>query len=305
MRSIRHIVVGMEFDPTGNALSPGTRRALEVAVCLAQEEGARLDLLHSIDAERYVEDAGGNLTIVHEGVPPGGEELLQATVDRLADDRIAAQVLIRREPPALAIAREAHRHGVDVVVVGSHDDEEPRDGLGNVAAAVVRDVTCPVWTVGPESAPAPRRILAATDLTAAGGDALEAAAFLARRLHAALDVVHAYQLTLEQQMEHEIRSDHDLSPVQEHALQRVRDQVQERAAGLSPELHVGCSSPVHAILAVAQEIRPDLLVLGAVSRTGIPGLVLGSTAQKLMSRTRWSVLVVKPEGFVSPVADQI
>ena len=41
--------------------------------------------------------------------------------------------------------------------------------------------------------------------------------------------------------------------------------------------------------------------MGTISRTGIPGILVGNTAEKLLERVDCSLLTVKPEGFVSPV----
>lgn len=294
MRSIRHLVLGLDFDPTGSALSAGSARALELAISVAEEEGARVDLVHSIAADRYVEQAGG-LVVVLEGLPPAGEEVLQGALARLADQSIAGQIRIHRERPWLALAREAREHGADLVVVGTHDESHERRGLGNVAVKVVRDSPCPVWAVGPMGNAVPRRILATTDLSEVGGRAVGAAAFLASRFRAELHVVHAYQITLEQQMEHAIHDPIDLGPVHGRAEEAVRRQVAEQAVGVAAELHVGCCSPLRGILSAAERIQPDLIVLGAVRRHGLPAMVLGSTAEKILARTAWSVLVVKPE----------
>jgi nucleotide-binding universal stress UspA family protein len=42
--------------------------------------------------------------------------------------------------------------------------------------------------------------------------------------------------------------------------------------------------------------------MGTVCRTGIPGLIIGNTAERVLDVVDCSVLTVKPEGFVSPVA---
>lgn len=47
----------------------------------------------------------------------------------------------------------------------------------------------------------------------------------------------------------------------------------------------------------------DLLVMGTMGRSGIPGLVIGNTAEGVMRRVVCSVLAIKPEGFVSPVTE--
>jgi nucleotide-binding universal stress UspA family protein len=45
----------------------------------------------------------------------------------------------------------------------------------------------------------------------------------------------------------------------------------------------------------------DLIVMGTVARAGVPGLLIGNTAEAVVPRVRCSVLTVKPEGFVSPL----
>jgi nucleotide-binding universal stress UspA family protein len=52
-------------------------------------------------------------------------------------------------------------------------------------------------------------------------------------------------------------------------------------------------------LATAKEVK--LIVMGTVSRTGIAGLLIGNTAEKILSQVDCGVLAVKPDGFVTPV----
>ena len=51
---------------------------------------------------------------------------------------------------------------------------------------------------------------------------------------------------------------------------------------------------------VAQGV--DLVVMGTVARGGIAGLLIGNTAERVLRKLPCSVLAVKPDGFVSPVA---
>ena len=44
----------------------------------------------------------------------------------------------------------------------------------------------------------------------------------------------------------------------------------------------------------------DVVVMGTVARTGIAGLVMGNTAERVLRRLRGSVLAVKPTGFRTP-----
>lgn len=49
------------------------------------------------------------------------------------------------------------------------------------------------------------------------------------------------------------------------------------------------------------EKHMDIVVMGSVARTGIPGLLIGNTAEKIVHAIETSAVVVKPDGFVSPI----
>ena len=52
---------------------------------------------------------------------------------------------------------------------------------------------------------------------------------------------------------------------------------------------------------LAEEKKVDLVVMGTVARTGLPGFFMGNTAESILNQLNCSVLAIKPEGFVSPV----
>ena len=45
----------------------------------------------------------------------------------------------------------------------------------------------------------------------------------------------------------------------------------------------------------------DLIIMGTVGRVGIPGLIIGNTAESILEQTKCSILAIKPEGFKTPV----
>jgi nucleotide-binding universal stress UspA family protein len=75
------------------------------------------------------------------------------------------------------------------------------------------------------------------------------------------------------------------------------------------EQHLKQPAKIHMIQGRPGEVIPeivdresiDLLVMGTVCRTGIPGFFIGNTAEMILSQVDCSVLTVKPEGFVTPV----
>lgn len=299
---LRKIVVGIDLDSGGGDFSRGARAALERARWLAEKTGASIDLLHSTAEDRFEERSGVVFRIVHTGVPPRACEALDRAVATLAEAGIAAQVVVRAEKPWLAITRHARASGADLVVLGKHDAEGPRANLGSVARKVVHDAPLPVWLARHGESPTLARIVATTDLTETGARAVRTAADLAALSGGELHVVHVYQVTLEAQ----------LAPgrLDEDAQERARDDAAQAlrrelaAAGVSgAKTHLLCTTPVQGILSVDEELRPDVLVMGSVSRTGIVGLFVGNTAEKCLERVRAALLVVKPEGFSSRLAE--
>jgi len=43
------------------------------------------------------------------------------------------------------------------------------------------------------------------------------------------------------------------------------------------------------------------VVMGTVARVGIPGFIIGNTAESILYRLNQSVFAIKPQGYVSPV----
>ena len=70
---------------------------------------------------------------------------------------------------------------------------------------------------------------------------------------------------------------------------------------LSCRVHLLNGEPDGLIPELSNKERVDLVVMGTLSRTGIPGLFIGNTAEKILQKINCSVLAVKPDGFKTPV----
>ncbi len=73
----------------------------------------------------------------------------------------------------------------------------------------------------------------------------------------------------------------------------------DRLSGVSVQVVEG--EPERVISHVVDRNGVDLVVMGTVAKSGIPGLLMGNTAERVLQRLRGSVFAVKPPGFVSPV----
>ena len=69
---------------------------------------------------------------------------------------------------------------------------------------------------------------------------------------------------------------------------------------LQPKLHLVKGKASEEIPQMVQELNVDLIVMGTVGRVGIPGLIIGNTAESILEQVQCSVLAIKPEGFETP-----
>jgi nucleotide-binding universal stress UspA family protein len=186
---------------------------------------------------------------------------------------------------------------IDLLVMGTHGRAGVRKFfLGSVAEEILRDVSCPVLTVGPNAARGfgadggPHRILYATDFRSESQLAAGYAVSLAEEFQASLTLVHclpapgAGELVNASQLEtHYRRQLGNLVPAEAEAWCKV-------------ECIVKHGDPAKGILEAAKERNVDLIVLGVRPDTGFPGasshLPL-PTAHKVVSQAECPVLTIR------------
>jgi nucleotide-binding universal stress UspA family protein len=146
------------------------------------------------------------------------------------------------------------------------------------------------------------RIVAAVDGSA---PALKATAFAAElaRLYGAelilLTVGHEISARLTAELEDYARREHLSSPLSElisaqaeNILAGARLEAQAKGATrISARSSIG--DPAEEILALAQEQKADLIVLGTRGHGRLAGLLLGSVAQKVLAHAACPVLIVR------------
>ena len=302
MQDFQRILAALDLGSRGDGLTPGSRKAVQRAAWIANRVEASLTLLHSQKLDEYWDSETGTFV---NGRGDEGERrrVLEVAVAELAREGVKAEFLVSSDSAWLAIIREVLRKEIDVVVAGKRTDVHSDDRkLGTVARKLVRKCPCAVWLEDPRETVDPSVILAATDLTPVGDRVVVLAASVAHAFGAELHIVHAYALSMEAQLAGgETRQDY------EHGKRKTAlDQI-ERALASTPmagaaKLHVGLTSPTQAVLGGVARLRPGLVVMGTVSRGGVPGLLIGNTAERLIDKIDCALLTVKPEDFVCPVA---
>ncbi len=214
------------------------------------------------------------------------------------------------EVPWHSVVLHAIAHAPDLLVVPARGDDP--HGPDSVTQHLIRKCPVPVWSVFPGGAPFPRRALAAVDPGAPGSverdlarRAIEMALRLAGRERQELHVAHACDVPAEALIRSKLgprRAQAFRDEQREQAQARLAELIEEaRLGGAIAGVHLPAGPPAAAIPALAEELGADLVTLGSAGRHGLAGVLIGSTAEAIVTRLARSVVVVKPSGYVSPV----
>lgn len=147
MSSYHQILVPVDGSPT-------SEHALDEAIRLAQLSGARLQLLHVVEALGYATGFEPALNYVNDVLPlmrMAGQKLLAHDREKALEKGVDADCILVDESPGRIcdhVADPALRTKADLIVVGSHG----RRGLGRVllgsdAEQIVRHAPAPVLVV--------------------------------------------------------------------------------------------------------------------------------------------------------------
>jgi len=300
MNRIERIVVGVDLQH--GVVGATARLAIEQAQSIAKMAGAHVTLVHSHRLDEQWNEEAGRFEAVAPDTGQAEADPLEQSARALRDAGLACDVVTSSDPPALAIVRQVLREGADLVVVGkrathTHDGRH----MGSVSMNVVRHAPCLVSVVKPGSSAHPKRIVAACDTGPVGLQVIDAAARLATLFDAELHAVHAIQFSMEVQMEGS-EAEHAFVRERRDTLGRqVSEQAERAGFGGRVHVHAGVTTPTRAVLEVVEHLDPDIVVMGTVSRGGIPGFLVGNTAERLLGLLDRSLLVAKPDGFVCPV----
>lgn len=310
MRKFRNILLVVE---PGTDNQPAIDRAFE----LATTNGAALSLISVVEEAPILRRAAPNVleTLVAERT-----DELQEIGSRWSGD---VSVFVPTGRPFLEIIRCVLQNGHDLVIKSQARGHKRFTSLGSMDMHVLRKCPCPVWVVRSESTGSCRRVLAAVDVGAEGEEAsslarrvLEIATSLAITENSDLYVLHAWSLAYEETLRSprsgvltievdRMAADEEQLRTQElealvGAVEAANKTDLENTAG-SRSVVVKKGDPNDVIPDFVAQSDIDLVVMGTVGRTGIPGFFIGNTAEEVLAHIDCSVLAIKPPGFESPV----
>lgn len=211
---------------------------------------------------------------------------------------------------------------VDLVIKPAENPDFINRLFGSDDMHLLRKCPCPVWIMKPNEKSNYQRIMAAidfdinddnTDEQTFNRQILELASTLAVSDFAELHLVHVWdaphtgfvrvwaddpamaelKIIESERRRHQNKMDELIEKLKEWIGAEAFDY-------LSPHVHMPMGNAKKEIPAMALSLKADMVVMGTVGRGGIPGLIIGNTAEAILDQLQCSVLAIKPPGFKTP-----
>ncbi|MEO8020106.1 MAG: universal stress protein [Pseudomonadota bacterium] len=305
MSSIKHVLYAVK--------NPDSRRqpGLDKAVTIAKTFGASLELFHAISSPVFLELqplTGTTLPqIRREALALRGKRLERLAVQARKHHVTTTCKVEWDFPPHEAIVRRARKSGAELIIAECHQGRRLTPWLMHLTDwELLRESPVPVLLLK-NGRPWQRRpkILASVDPSHAhakpsGLDAqiLEQADRVAGKFHGAVHVMHAnapsvFGLSLGDPAIDAVTLAATYDQLKLKA-KREFDAFAKREHVPAARRHLVDHDAIYAIPDVARKLRADLVVMGALSRSGLKRVFIGNTAERVLNALPCDVLVVKP-----------
>jgi nucleotide-binding universal stress UspA family protein len=217
----------------------------------------------------------------------------------------------------IALIRQVLKCKFDLLAIMSAKKQIglPASFFGSTQMHLLRKCPCPLWIVTPESTPDIKNILTPIDASSEelGEISLNTSLIQASKLvesisHAAVRFLHVWSVYGEGYMS--VRgglSEESIEDMRKDTLARCKQALasyteEEDWSKSTMNMDLKLSNfPSTEIINTVKEKSIDLLIMGTVCRTGIAGLFIGNTAEKVLTEVSCSVLAFKPIDFLTPV----
>lgn len=310
-----------------------SKPALDRAVRLAENNQANLsvvDVVPRVTAGIGMPD-GGPISRDLQAVMVREQEVRVLSLLEPYQQRLDISHGVLMGTPFLEIIRAVLRNGYDLVIKCPESPSWLDRFFSGDDMHLLRKCPCPLWFIKPEAPKTYRRILAAVDMDdnyppkelktrhRLNVQVLERAASLAISESAELHIVLAWESLNEmisglvfssyipknrfaENIERERQEQKRLLDEFIRDLKISSNAARDALEFLKPQIHLRKGTASKEIPALAKGLAIDCIVMGTVARTGIPGFIMGNTAETILEQIECSVLAIKPEGFVTPVA---
>jgi universal stress protein E len=314
VQHFRNILVGIELASADHQaefeLTPPNEEALRRAIWLAAHTQGKLTIFAVVDISESARAALAKEPAHAEGdYEREAFDMLERYVARAKTQGVDAVQKVGFGTPWHEICRQVVSEEHDLVVIGTRNlGQIGRILFGSTGVKLLRNCPCPVWITRPDPNWDDLNILVPSDLSEVSLDALRIAVNGGQLVDTRLHLLHACEGMCAPphwfgKSQRKMVNDF-LAQERAEATRRLHEQLSftdYRTLPHGVQVHVVDGPPDEAILKAIDDFQIDLVVMGTAGSSGISGFVVGTTAERLVSHMKCSVIAVKPSGFQCPV----
>ncbi len=299
------------IDPTTD-----DQTALKRAIELAKKTGASITAFLSIfdfSYEMTTMLSSDEREVMRQSVITDRELWINEYIDSLDTTGLTINCkVVWHNRPFESIIDEVHQHGFDLVVKGTHQHDKLKSVIFTPTDwHILRKCPCPVLLVKDHLWPENGKILAAVNV---GSDEAEhqqlnnkiteEALNLAKIIKAQVHLINSFpgtpvNIAIEIP---EFNSTEYNDAMLKHHQEAMN--AHAKTFDLATEfIAVEEGLPEDVIEEAANKLDAELVVLGTVGRTGLSAAFIGNTAEHVIDRLNCDVLALKPDGYISPLAE--
>ncbi len=293
------VVIGVDFSPALSRTGEWVRRYIA--------PNAIITLVHAYEAATVPEFLG---RLRHAGASSSRRhvEHLEHVLDqwRISNGIRDAHCVVRAEPAHALIRRVAREEEADLVVIGARaSSDRPWLRLGSTTERLLRNANSSILVIHGRSRTAPQKLLVAVDDVAITPQVLGIAGELADRFDAMVHAVHvlsnaAYSHVLSVEAARSAneseREENVALDISAESLRWLRELWQNTLRHRKLEAEVPHGSPATEILAAAERIGADLIIMGRYGIGRVVPALLGSVVGSVVHGASCPVLVVSEDG---------
>ncbi len=305
MKRFRRLLTGVDLSSgdhlVSDKLTLPNRAAIEQSIELASDSGAEICFLTCLD----ISDATQRLIDEHLGGQPNVFDEAYSVLNRLVEEAkeagVKASSIVSMGKSWQKLIQHVNEDNHDLLVVGTRNAGSiQRILFGSTGMKLLRYCPCPVWVTKPVPDDGVKTVLVAHDFTEIGRNALHLGASVAQLWKGELIVLHALELLQNIGLPVAQMGESEVEVRVDAARQRVLTEIATLDPRIKADVQIVVGEPEEPVLKTIDERGVDLIVMGTMGRTGVSGLLIGNTAERLLPQLDCSVLAVKPEGFRGP-----
>jgi nucleotide-binding universal stress UspA family protein len=273
---------------------PASEAALSYAISLARNYDAGLHILHVIPPVSSVFGSEKHTAELVKKTHEDSQIRLAAMAQSVKGSGVEASFEVRFGEIDQEIVNGIDEQGADLIVAGTHGRRGVQHWLmGSVCERLLRRVSVPILTVAnakKTDVGKIKRILVATDLSDTSSEVAAWASSIAEKYGSNITVLHVTDFVMGG-VPHLYR-DAVLQGINAEMKQLLP--VPTQNLNIDIETRVEFGIPFRVVLAVAEQEKIDLIVLGTHGKSALERTLLGSTAERIVRGASCPILAIPP-----------